>query len=156
MRFSEMLNRITGISCPIFGVSWNPAETERTAARRIIVFLEPRRVLYSPSEFEVPEYCVESVLNKREYLTSELQKIDEKSKLNLYVRSMRNACNVFLNRCPTKERFGDYSMGMGTLGYMIFAASIGELRGNFGVMIGQIAKAYGIDVEDKLAQIIPT
>ena len=81
---------------------------------------------------------------------------DEKSKLNLYVRSMRNACNVFLNRCPTKERFGDYSMGMGTLGYMIFAASIGELRGNFGVMIGQIAKAYGIDVEDALAQIIPT
>ena len=40
-------------------------------------------------------------------------------------------------------------MGMGTLGYMIFAASIG-------VMIGQIAKAYGIDVEDALAQIIPT
>ena len=156
MRFPEILNRITGISCPIFGVSWNPAETERTAARRIIVFLEPRRVLYSLSEFEVPEYCVESVLNIREYLTSELQKIDEKSKLNLYVRSMRNACNVFLNRCPTKERFGDYSMGMNTLGYMIFAASIGELRGNFGVMIGQIAKAYGIDVEDALAQIIPT
>lgn len=47
-------------------------------------------------------------------------------------------------------------MGMGTLGYMIFAASIGELQGNFGVMIGQIAKAYGIDVEDALAQIIPT
>lgn len=72
------------------------------------------------------------------------------------IRSRINACIVFLNRCPTKERFGDYSMGMGTLGYMIFAASIGELRGNFGVMIGQIAKAYGIDVEDALAQIIPT
>ena len=25
----------------------------------------------------------------------------------------------------------------------------------FGVMIGQIAKAYGLDVEDDLAQIIP-
>lgn len=34
MRFPEMLNRITGISCPIFGVSWNPAETERTAAQK--------------------------------------------------------------------------------------------------------------------------
>lgn len=30
-----------------------------------------------------------------------------------------------------------------------------ELRGVFGIMIGQIAKAYGIDVEDELAQIIP-
>lgn len=38
---------------------------------------------------------------------------------------------------------------------MIFTSAIGELRGVFGVMIGQIAKAYGIDIEDELAKIIP-
>lgn len=47
MRFTELLNRLTGISCPVFGVSWNPVDTERSIARRIIIFLEPRRVLYS-------------------------------------------------------------------------------------------------------------
>ena len=44
MRFTELLNRLTGISCPVFGVSWNPVDTERSIARRIIIFLEPRRV----------------------------------------------------------------------------------------------------------------
>jgi len=29
------------------------------------------------------------------------------------------------------------------------------MRGVFGIMIGQIASSYGIDVEDDLAQIIP-
>ena len=43
MRFSEILNRLTGISCPVFGISWNPVDTERSIARRIIIFLEPRR-----------------------------------------------------------------------------------------------------------------
>lgn len=43
----------------------------------------------------------------------------------------------------------------GTLDNMIFTSAVGELRGVFGVMIGQIAKAYGIDVEDELADIIP-
>lgn len=48
MRFTELLNRLTGISCPVFGVSWNPVDTERSIARRIIIFLELRRVLYIP------------------------------------------------------------------------------------------------------------
>lgn len=36
----------------------------------------------------------------------------------------------------------------------IFTSAVDELRGVFGVMIGQIAKAYGLDVEDELAQLI--
>ena len=115
MRFTELLNRLTGISCPVFGVSWNPVDTERSIARRIIIFLEPRRVLYSAYDYESVCPCITSVTEIKNYLTSELQNIDEQSELN----------------------------------------AIGELRGVFGVMIGQIAKAYGLDVEDDLAQIIP-
>ena len=94
MRFSEIMNRLTGISCPIFGLSWNPVDTERSIARRIIVFLEPRRVLYSAYESVCP--CITSVTEIKNYLTSELQQIDENSELNFYVRAMRNACNKFL------------------------------------------------------------
>lgn len=50
MIFREIRERLTGISCPIFGVSWNPSETERTKAIKIIRFLEDRRVLYNPYE----------------------------------------------------------------------------------------------------------
>ena len=141
MRFTELLNRLTGISCPVFGVSWNPVDTERSIARRIIIFLEPRRVLYSAYDYESVCPCITSVT--------------EQSELNAYVRSMRNACNKFLSKCPDKKEFRCYACQPGNIDNWIFTSAIGELRGVFGVMIGQIAKAYGLDVEDDLAQIIP-
>ena len=61
----------------------------------------------------------------------------------------------FLNKCPNKKEFRCHACQPGTLDNMIFTSAVGELRGVFGVMIGQIAKAYGIDVEDELADIIP-
>lgn len=33
MRFTEAARRLTGISCPIFGVSWNPGTDEVTEDR---------------------------------------------------------------------------------------------------------------------------
>lgn len=155
MRFSELLNRLTGISCPVFGISWNPVDTERSIARRIIVFLEPRRVLYSAYEYESVCPCITSVTEIKNYLTSELQQIDEKSELNSYVRAMRNECNKFLSKCPDSKKFRCYACESGNIDNWIFTSAVGELRGVFGVMIGQIAKAYGLDVEDDLAQIIP-
>lgn len=35
-----------------------------------------------------------------------------------------------------------------------FSSAIGELRGVFDIMIGEITKAYGLDVGDDLVQII--
>jgi hypothetical protein len=95
MRFNEIVHKLTGISCPIFGVSWTPTETERSIAQNIIIFLEPRRVLYSPYEYEMVSSCIHSVVQIKDYLTSALQKIKDDSKLNEYIRAMRNACNKF-------------------------------------------------------------
>ena len=148
MKFTELANRLTGISCPVFGISWNPIDTERSIARRIIIFLEPRRVLYRELDYESLCPCITSVTEIKNYLTSELPNVDEKSNLNGYIRAM-------LNKCPDKKEFRCHACQPGTLDNMIFTSAVGELRGVFGVMIGQIAKAYGIDVEDELADIIP-
>lgn len=96
-----------------------------------------------------------SVTEIKNYLTNELQQIDEKSELNSYVRAMRNTCNKFLTKCPDRKEFQYYACQTGNIDNWIFTSAIGELRGVFGVMIGQIAKAYGIDIENDLAQIIP-
>lgn len=156
MKFNEILNRITGFSCPIFGVSWNPSETERSTAKRIIIFLEVKRVLYIPSEMEIPSHCVNSVIEIRNFLTNELPKINEKSHLYEYISAMRKACNKFLNKCD--ERNNDIIIHAGSWGHWAswtFASALGEMRGTFGAMITQIASAYGLDVEDDLATIIP-
>lgn len=39
MKFKDIIKRITGISTPIFGVSWNPEKTERDIARQVISYL---------------------------------------------------------------------------------------------------------------------
>jgi hypothetical protein len=33
MRFKDIIRRVTGISTPFFGISWNPEKTERDVAK---------------------------------------------------------------------------------------------------------------------------
>jgi hypothetical protein len=67
MKFSEIANRLTGISTPLVGVSWQPTDLEVSAARRVIAFLEDRRVLYAPEEMEVASHCVPWGLRRRAF-----------------------------------------------------------------------------------------
>lgn len=155
MKHTDIFNRLTGISCPVFGISWNPPESQREVARKIVIFLEARRVLYSPYECETPHPVVSSVVEIKNYLTAELPNAGEKSELQGYIRAMRNACNKFLSRCRDDDNFRSYACRSGCVDNWIFTSAIGEMRGVFGIMLGQIASAYGIDIEDDLAQIIP-
>jgi transposase-like protein len=69
MRFSEIAGRLNGVSTPIFGVSWTPPVSDVAVAREVIIFMEDKRVLYSPSDVEVPDHCVQSVIDMRRFLT---------------------------------------------------------------------------------------
>ena len=51
--FKEIASRITGISIPVFGVSWNPPEAERKIVRETFIFLEDRRALYNDFAHEL-------------------------------------------------------------------------------------------------------
>jgi len=92
-----MANRITGISCPIFGISWNPSKMHVDIADKVVTFLEDRRVLYNPYELEMPKHCKESVIKIREFLTEQLYDIDRDSELGQILRGMRSACRKFLD-----------------------------------------------------------
>jgi len=151
MRFKEIAGRLTGFSFPIFGVSWNPPEPEIKTARRVISFLEDRRVLYSPYELEVPDHCVQSIVEIRHFLTGEIGTLSE-SELAATLRAMRAACRKFLdsvhaNRPPGRPYgyFSDWT----------FNSGLGELRGVFGIHLAKIAAQHGLDIEDDLATILP-
>jgi hypothetical protein len=156
MKFSEVVSRVTGLSVPIFGAQWNPPEAECAVARRILAFLEDRRVLFVPSEMEVPGHCVESVLRIREFLTIELGKLDADKALTLSLRAMRAACRKFLATVEADDRrairFGAHQ---GHYASWIFNGAVGELRGVFGVHIARLAASHGLGVEGDLASIIP-
>src|SRR6516225_5478986 len=96
VKFSEIANRLTGISTPLVGVSWQPSDLEVSAARRVIAFLEDRRVLYAPDEMEVPSHCVHSDREIRHFLSSEVGKLDTSSEFASSLRAMRAVCRKFL------------------------------------------------------------
>jgi hypothetical protein len=156
MQFMEIVSRITGFSVPIFGIQWNPTEAERAVVRRILTFLEDRRVLYSPSQMEVPSHCVDSVLRIREFLTSELGKLDSAADVADSIRAMRAACRKFLTTVNVDDRKPIiYGAERGHYASWIFNGAVGELRGVFGIHIAMLATKHGLDIEDELATIIP-
>lgn len=156
MRFKEILSHITGLSIPVFGVSWNPQESARNVARRVIAFLEDRRVLYVPSEMERPDHCVDSVLQIRECLTRELGSLESHGELAQCLTAMRAACQKFLGTVDQDNgeivRFGGHHNHYAS---WIFNGALGELRGVFGVHVARLAASHGLDVEDGLASILP-
>jgi hypothetical protein len=156
MKFKEIANRLTGFSSPIFGVSWNPVEAEVTKARRVISFLEDRRVLFDPIEVERPEYCIQSVLEIRRFLTEELGNLSFDDELAKNLRGMRAACRKFLNTVQNDDRnIIVFANRQGHYASWIFIGALGEMRGVFGMHIAKIAIEYGVDIENDLASILP-
>lgn len=156
MKFSEILNRLTGISTPVVGISWNPPPLEANMARKVITFLEDRRVLYAPSEMEVPSHCVDSIVEIRQFLTEQLSGLDPSSELGASLRAMRTSCRKFLDTIGIEYidviRFAFHS---GHWASWVFLGALGELRGVFGIHLAKIAAQYKIDIEEDLSAILP-
>lgn len=68
MKFTEAASRITGFSISVFGVSWQPFISDVSVAKKLIAFLEDRRVLYSPYEVEIVDHIFMSVIEIRRFL----------------------------------------------------------------------------------------
>ena len=153
MKFDEIVSRITGFSVPIFGLSWNPSESQRTIARNVITYLEDRRVLYNPYSFEDPKDCVNSVIEIRKFLTEKISNLGNDSELGNNLRSMRAACRKFLD---TNNYHDSKSFSSRHYDGYYFQDALGELRGVFGIHLAIIAAKYGLDIEDSLESILPS
>jgi hypothetical protein len=166
--------RLRGISIPIGGISWDPPELDVTAARRVLTFLEDRRVLYDPARAEFTEYCITSVLEIRRFLTETLAGQERGEELTTHLKAMRGAGRRFLSwfgpnqpdprsmsqiAPPLPDDPSQYDLrGSERQGFYdpILNQALGELRAAFGFHIAQIAVKYGFDLEDDLAQLAYT
>lgn len=96
MRFREVAARLNGISTPIFGVSWTPATPDVAVARSVLAFLEDRRVLYSPINFEENGHSISSVTQIRSFLTDVIGSGGISDEFAGTLRTMRGICRRFL------------------------------------------------------------
>ena len=102
--FKNIAKSLTGISTPVFGVSWKPPETDRNIVRKLVIFFEDRRALYNPYDVETPHWVIDSVLEIRRKLTETLASIDQDSDIALHLRAMRAACRKFMDEAEHKKR----------------------------------------------------
>lgn len=156
MHWREILSRLSGFSTPVFGVSFQPVQAERTFARQLLTFLEDRRVLFQPLAMEALRECVRSVLDIRGFLTQTLLELDKEqlssSALAQNLKGMRAACRDFLDcvRVPDDYDFRRWQEGAN------FSRALGELRAAFGLRLGLLAVQNGLDVGGDLEQLLPS
>jgi hypothetical protein len=139
------------------GISFAPpTESEREAAHHIITFLEDRRVLYNPTELEVPEHCIRSVFEIRKELIRVARDHAREGDLGAHLRAMAAACRKFLDAAGRLKEKGHtvWPEGRSYAGWVLDSA-LGELRGVMGMHIAQLAVRYDVDVHDELASILP-
>lgn len=150
------MRRIKGFSTPLGGVDWEAPVSQRVLAKKVLVYLEDRRVLTANrgivGSARDPQHCVASVLQIRETLTQSLMDPDISDELADHLKVMRAACRRFLNRVGSNHspaREVRYLRGAS------FGAALGELRAVFGIQVGVIATHYKLDVPGDLVDILP-
>lgn len=157
-----MRRRLTGFSLPVVGggASWTTVEGTKASARRVMTFLEDRRVLFNPYWAEQAGECVASVVETRRMLTTEIGGLGEDEQLVPHLQAMRAACRAFLDRVRASSDEAPHAMvrfGYRRLDDEAFplVVALGELRSAIGTQIGLVSAAFDIPVPDTLVPILP-
>jgi hypothetical protein len=147
-----MARRLTGLGGFGFQVEWENLDGDAEVARRVVTFLEDRRLLYSYLDMEDAVHCIRSVLAIREFLTNELASRSVGRSLGTSLRAMRTGCRAFLEKAgPDGRVFREESR----IGIHPFDVALGELRALFGMQLTLVVAAYDLDVEPDLRALMP-
>ena len=131
------------------GVGWEVDATELMAVKKLIAFLEDRRVLYNPPHLEVQRDINISIDDIRSRCTDVIGTVDEKSPAAAAAREIRKACRKFLDN--PRPHIGGFVGDDAS-----FVLAIGEFRAAVGIYVAALAGAYQIEVEQELANIMPS
>lgn len=132
-------------------VQWEKADGDADAARRVVSFLEDRRVLFGKRHCEDEVYCVRSALEIRRFLTTQLGHGGMSRSLRTSLGAMRSGCREFIEAAgPDASNFRHRQSVQADP----FSMALGKLQGLFGLHVAILAAAYNIEVEAELRSIM--
>lgn len=141
---------------PWFSAEWKKKKSDRKIARAVIIVLEDRRVVFGQWTGEVPEYCIRSVFEIREFLRKQLLEEDMGEGLGDTLRIMLAVCRRFIDAAGSEGvNFTERRRHTGGLTLDSFALALGDLRSSMGFCIAILADRYGIKLQGDLAEILP-
>jgi hypothetical protein len=144
--------RPTGIGGFGFSVNWEKVPGDEEIAKKVISYLEDRRLLFGRRHLDDQLHCVQSANDIRRFLTDQLSQAKVGKSLEQSLRAMRAAAREFVEAAGPNAR--NFSYDEGALNHE-FGRALGRLQGLVGQHVALIADKYGIEVESELAQILP-
>jgi hypothetical protein len=149
------LRRITGISLPIIGVQWSLGADERDAIRKLLMFLEDRRILYADEPKDLKELnrkhsnsaneITSSVNLIRAELVKTRQSYSFDMKTSKVIESMQEACRRVME--------GNYSRPVDNRAAPVWVQHVGRMRRIFGVSIFALSKSYDLELGYKMKRL---
>jgi hypothetical protein len=139
-----------GVGTPLVSgsISWEYVASNQDLARRVIVFLEPRRVLTESPQRTDYEQCRLSAQDIKNFLTLEIMNVKAGGPLEAWFKSMRSACLAF-----------DNAAGINSANFIrdpdLFQACLRAFRDVMGKQIGSLAATFNIPLEPELQAIVP-
>jgi len=143
-----MLVRLIGIATSVGGVTWDPPDDERAAARRFLLYLASQQVLCEPYDREIAPFIVRSVAAIRDRMTRDLEGLAD-SVLREALRATSAACRKFLDENQSARS------GYGAPYEAQLHSTLGEFRALLGIHTARAACAYDLEVDPHLEPILP-
>jgi hypothetical protein len=154
-KWQDIAGRFNNVGVCGVSVGWVPPVPEINIARKAIRYLEDRRMLFNDCCTEEPIHCVKSALEIREFLTTLLGEVDDKSMLRTHLSLIRRACRKFLDRTQGFQ-YNDHRWRQEfSMAGQVFFVQLGEVRSIIGLQVALISVGWRVDVEGDLARVLP-
>ena len=149
MRFKVIAKHITGLNVPWFGLQWTPPVDQIRLAESVLDCLANRGIFYEDFNVEVEHACMMSAEELNAELLTWLHQCPSETPVKKQVQEILRATKYFISQM----RKG--IVGVEIVDKAFFYEALGRLRKRVGIAVASLSAAYGLDVNDELAGLIP-
>ena len=140
--------KITGVSSPVGGISWTYSESEEEKFRKLLCYLESKRLIVNPIEMELPDQCIQSAVEIKQFIVKMLCDFQFSREGEFLLKELCAACNDFLNGIdPRKLPQIIYKNDKGDWIDANFSSSMKTFRRKFRSNIKMMEEKYKLSFE---------